>query len=408
VKVLIVNDYGCLSGGAERVALVLRDGLRARGHDARLFASTAMPVTAPNPSDFTCFGTESSARKVLQIVNPMAVRALSKTLAGFRPDVVHVRMFLSQLSPFILPLLREYRSVLHLGSYHTVCPINSRILPDGSECMVIAGHPCHDSGCLSLAGLARTQLQLGAWRRWRTVFSRVIANSEALAVRLARGGLIADRVIRNGTPLVPERASLSSEPTVAYVGRIADRKGVHVLVRAMQQVVGSVPDAKLLIAGGGPDEKRVAALITELGLDGSVRMLGHLSTGRIEQIISPAWITAAPTLVNESFSNSAIESMMRGTAVVATRVGGFAEMIEDGVTGRLVERGNVGQLANAITSCLRDRALCELMGANARRHALAELSADVMVERFLSLYGELSPQSPSRPERIRSVMPQTT
>ena len=408
MKVLIVNDYGCLSGGAERVALVLRDGLRARGHDARMFASTAMPVAARNPSDFTCFGTESSARKVLQVVNPMAVRALRKTLANFRPDVVHVRMFLSQLSPFILPLLREYRSVLHLGSYHTVCPINSRILPDGSECLVIAGSPCHEAGCVSLAGLARTQVQFGMWRRWRGVFSRVIANSDALAVRLAQGGLAVDHVIRNGTPLVPERHHLSSEPTVAYIGRIADRKGVHVLVRAMKQVVGVVPGAKLLIAGGGPHEEQIAALIADLGLQASVRMLGHLSSERIEEIMSPAWITAAPTIVNESFSNSAIESMMRGTPVVATRVGGFEEMIEEGVTGHLVERGNVDQLANAITSCLRDRARSELMGAAARRHALAELSSEVMVDRFLAVYDELSPQSASSPERILSVIPHTT
>jgi glycosyltransferase involved in cell wall biosynthesis len=388
--------------------MVLRDGLRARGHDARLFTSTAMPVAAENPADFTCYGTESRARAVLQVANPMAVRSLRRTLDEFKPDVVHVRMFLTQLSPFILPLLRGHRSVLHLGSYHTVCPVNSRILPDGSECTVIAGKSCHEAGCVSLAGLARTELQLGAWRRWKNVFSRIIANSEALRARLVLGGLDVNEVIRNGTPLRDPRPALTGRPTIAYVGRIVDRKGIHVLVRAMRRVVDAVPGARLVVAGGGPHEAEIAALVAELDLRGSIDLRGHLSTREIDEAVQPAWITAMPTIVNESFSNSAIESMMRGTAVVATRVGGFSEMIDEGVNGRLVERGNADALAAALIDCLRDRDGCERMGRNARSYALRELSSEVMVDRFLTLYGELSAQSETSPDRILSVIPHTT
>lgn len=408
MKVLIVNDYGCLSGGAERLALVLRDGLRARGHEARLFASTAMPVSAENPADYTCFGTESLLQRGLQVVNPMAVMALRHALDSYRPDVVHVRMFLSQLSPFILPLLRGYPSVLHLGSYHTVCPVNSRILPDGSECTVVAGRVCHEMGCVSLAGLARTKLQLGAWRRWKQVFSRIIANSDALALRLARGGLDVHGVIWNGTPVRETRPPLRGPPTVAYVGRIVDRKGIHVLIHAMRKVVDAIPDARLIVAGGGPHAAEIAALVPQLKLDHAITLLGHLSADQVRTAVAPAWVTAVPTIVHESFSNTAIESMMRGTAVVATKVGGFFEMIEEGTTGHFVERGNVDDLANALISCLRDRERCERMGQTARSYALRELSSDAMIDRFLAVYGEISPHSESSPDRIRSVIPHTT
>ncbi len=59
MKVLIVHDYGTLHGGAEHMAATLRDGLRARGHDARLFASTAQPLPLDNIADYTCRGSET-------------------------------------------------------------------------------------------------------------------------------------------------------------------------------------------------------------------------------------------------------------------------------------------------------------------------------------------------------------
>jgi starch synthase len=251
-------------------------------------------------------------------------------------------------------------------------------------------------------------MQLGLWRRWRRVFAKIIGNSDALALRLARGGLVVDGVIRNGTPILDARPRLPAEPVVAYVGRIAGRKGIAVLIRAMRIAVDAVPGARLVVAGGGPDLDAVRELTASLGLGGHVEFLGHQSRDGIAKVRERAWITAVPTIVHESFSNTAIESMMRGTGVVATRVGGFPEMIEEGVTGHLVERDDAADLARVLIACLNDREHCEVLGANARRHALAELSDDVMVDRFLSLYEEIAAHSSRRPDRIRSVIPHTT
>ena len=159
---LLVNDYGVLAGGAERITVDLRDGLRSRGHDVRLFASTAEPFRPPNEADDTCFGTNAWPHRVLQVANPWAILRLRGLLAEFRPDVVHVRMFLSQLSPRILPLLAGIPSLLHVGNHQTICPINTITLPDGSPCTFRAGAACRRQGCVSSLGLARTVPQLGA------------------------------------------------------------------------------------------------------------------------------------------------------------------------------------------------------------------------------------------------------
>ncbi|HXN11721.1 MAG TPA: glycosyltransferase family 4 protein, partial [Candidatus Acidoferrales bacterium] len=177
MKILIVNDYGVLDGGAERISLILRDGLRAQGHDARLFASSARPVAAENPADYICFGTAGPARRVLQALNPSAVLRLSRVLKRFQPDIVHVRMFHMQLSPFILPLLKGRRTLYHAGTYQMICPIGTKLLPNGSTCRLPMGRACYRSGCVSIAGLGRIEIQQSVLRRWFGVFGLVVANT---------------------------------------------------------------------------------------------------------------------------------------------------------------------------------------------------------------------------------------
>src|SRR6185503_12644278 len=103
MRILLASDYATPTGGAELMILALRDALRRRGHDARLFASSARPLGMSSEADYECFGISSRLRGLSQVANPSAFLSLNRVLRDFRPDVVHVRLFLSQLSPLILP-----------------------------------------------------------------------------------------------------------------------------------------------------------------------------------------------------------------------------------------------------------------------------------------------------------------
>ncbi len=96
MRILIINDYGSLRGGAEIAMLSLRDGLRTRGHDARLFASNASDGDELMYADYSCLGTTSRWRTLLQTTNPWAYAKLREVLADFKPHVVHVCMFLTR------------------------------------------------------------------------------------------------------------------------------------------------------------------------------------------------------------------------------------------------------------------------------------------------------------------------
>src|SRR5712692_9414622 len=98
MKVLLVSDYaGSHVGGAELGLAILRDGLRAAGHDARLFASAALRDREGPAADYYGFGTTSRFRTLLQTGNVAAAIQLRRVLSTLQPDVIHVNLFLTQL-----------------------------------------------------------------------------------------------------------------------------------------------------------------------------------------------------------------------------------------------------------------------------------------------------------------------
>lgn len=390
MRILLVNDYGTAAGGAERVTHELRSALRARGHDARLLASTASPVPLPVDAEYPCYGTNGWARPFLQVLNPSATRALRRALAAFQPDLVHVRMFLTQLSPAILPLLAGRPALLHVGNQQITCPLNTKILPDGSPCGHRAGRACHRAGCVSLAGLARTTCQLRQWRRWRGVFRSIVANSHALAGALEAGGVPVDEVAHNGTRLVPPRPPLGDPPTIACAGRVTAVKGVDDLISAMPAIIAQVPGARLLVAGDGPERARIERQIAATGLQPHVTMLGHLARLALDERLAQAWVHVTPSRYPEPFANTTLEAMARGTAVVGTAVGGTPEAVDDGVTGFLVPPGDPARLATALVRLLRDRPLAEQMGAAGRARVLRQFTVDHMVDRFERVYARIT------------------
>ena len=394
MKILIVNDYGTPSGGEEILTLALRDALRRRGHDARLLTSRARPLPLPVEGDYLCFGTTSRMRGVVQSLNPAAARALRRILAEFDPDVVHMRTFLTQLSPLVLPELRGRASLLHLETVRAICPSGSKLLPSGETCAARYGWVCR--GCLPAQDWPLLMLQMALWRRWRGVFARIVANSRWTRRRLEEDGVPVDEVVWNGVPVVPPRAALAAVPTLAFAGRLVPEKGLDVLLEAFRRVRERLPEARLVIAGDGPERDALALRVAALGQGRHVERLGHRPRAELDARLGSAWVQAVPSIWEEPFGLVAPEAMMRGVAVVASDAGGLSEIVEDGRTGRLVRRGDPGALAEALLGILSDRELAERMGRAGRERALEHFDETRYVDRFVEIYEELKAPPGSR------------
>ena len=387
MKVLLLHDYGTPTGGAEHQVLALRDGLRAAGHEVRLLASAASLVPGPQEADRTCFGTTVGRVQILsQTANPSAHRQLRRELDGFSPDVVHVRMFLSQLSPLILPLLRDVPAVYHAVRYEAVCPVGTKVLPDGSPCTEPAGRACLAHRCTTPQSWVLHMAQLAMVRRWRGVFDVVTALSRATAARLEADGFTDVEVVPNGIDVGAPRPDLSGPPLIAFAGRLVPEKGLSVLLAALVDVVRRVPGTRAVIAGHGPEADTVGRLVDELGLGAVVDLVGHLPHPALDERLAPAWVQVVPGLWEEPFGNVVTEAMARSTAVVASNVGGPADTVEHGTTGLLVAPGDTGALADALVSVLSCRARAHRMGQAGRARALESYTRASVVARFEAVY----------------------
>ena len=176
---------------------------------------------------------------------------------------------------------------------------------------------------------------------------------------------------------------------VGAVGRLSGVKNLPMLVDAFGLVAGRKPEfarqARLVLVGDGPDRQALCSRIEALGLADRTLLAGARDD-------VPEWLQALDLLclpsLAEGISNAILEAMASGLPVLATDVGGNAELVEDGVSGRLVPSEDVAALAEGIEAYFTDRATLAAHGAAARRLAVTKFSLDTMVNAYHRVYVE--------------------
>ena len=391
MKILMIHDIGTATGGAELQMLSLRQGLRDLGHDVRLFSSLATPVKDSKLlADYSCFGTNTLLQVLSQTINPSAYLKLRQILRKFKPDVVHVRMFMWQMSPAILPLLKNIPCIYQTAVYKAICPAGTKVLPDGSDCHSKPGTVCLSNGCLTPQSWAMLMVQHKLWEYWRDAFDVVVALSQGMKIKLEEAGIRPVEVVYNGVPIREEQLPLSQIPTVVYAGRLVSEKGVDILLRAFAKVLVQVPQSQLMIAGDGAAKDSLQDLSKDLGIADAVTWLGYLPQSEMEKHFAGAWVQAVPSQWAEPFGNVTTEAMMRGTTVIASAVGAQPEIVVDGETGFLISSpGDVDSWTANLTRLLSNRQLAAKMGNMGRDRALAKFSENNRNQSFLEIYNRL-------------------
>ncbi len=208
----------------------------------------------------------------------------------------------------------------------------------------------------------------------------VVTNSRAVArwVGPVRGRRTVP--IHNAVPASTGLVPLGSVPTAVFVGRLNDWKGWQVFAEAAGLVHASLPESRFILAGGTVPGSTMNDSVVEARLrtvDPSGAWLdwwGEVDDGR--HVMQSGWVTVVPSLRPEPFGNVAIEAMAEARPVVATNMGGVAEIVVEGETGLLVGPGSAEELAAAMTAILSDRAMAERLGeAASRRHRAAFVPA---------------------------------
>lgn len=220
---------------------------------------------------------------------------------------------------------------------------------------------------------------------------RVLAASSEIAhvAQDLTGGDVSVEALTNGVdterfrPKAGKADRSERRPRIVVPRRLFSKNGVEFLVRALPGVRARVPDVEVLVVGDGPERSALERLARELGVTDSVRFLGARPHAEMPRLLASSDLAVIPSLM-EATSVAGLEAMACGVPVVASRVGGLPEIIDDEV-GRLVPPGDPDALAKAIVDLLRSPSR-DALGKRARERVVSRWSNARLVERHVRIY----------------------
>jgi glycosyltransferase involved in cell wall biosynthesis len=373
MRVLIVSGIWPPDvGGPASHAPELAAFLRARGHEVEAVVTAD---AAPAPEAYPVRWVDRATPRGLRHARCVALIRSRAT----RADVVYATSMLGRASlaaalartPLVAKLVADeaYERARRLGLFAGDLDAFQR----------------HEGGVRVRA------LRVARNRALRRV-DRLVCPSSYLASLAVTWGVPEGRIVvlPNPAPALPELPSRAaarerlelSGPTLAFAGRITRQKALEVALGALARVEG----VALVVAGDGPELEEARAEAQRLRLDDRVRFLGALDRQGVltlfravdASLISSTW---------ENFPHTVVESLAVGTPVVATAVGGVAEIVRDGENGLLAPPGDVEALARAIRRIVADPMLRERLAACAPA-SVAELAPERVYGRLEEILRE--------------------
>lgn len=209
-------------------------------------------------------------------------------------------------------------------------------------------------------------------------------------VNLVFNGIEVGRFAKASPGSVRENLGLTQEtPFLLYLGRVASEKGIDRLITAL----ASVRKVNLVVVGDGPEKDNLREQAKELGLGHRVQFVGQVDYSKVPQYYAAADIFVLPSVAWEGLPMTVIEAMAAGLPVIASRVGGVPDAVQEGKTGILVEPANVGQLKGAVSQLLQDNELQRKMGKSARELAKRKFSQAAMTQNTLAIIHKVKEKS---------------
>jgi glycosyltransferase involved in cell wall biosynthesis len=413
MRVLMINKFYHVRGGTERYVFDMTGVLERHGHEVIPFA---MRHAENRDSRYSSHFVEEISYERARARRPMAnVRAairaiysreaqqrLDALIADARPEVAYLHNIHHQLSLSILPVLRRrgVRSVWRLHDYSLVCP-NGLLFSKSAVCERCRGnryYQCVRRSCRRESRAASLVAALASytdrWLRLPRQADVYVAPSRFLLEKVVELGLdrsrfrVSPNFIDLGAfdSIVRELPSAGRAGTdgLLYFGRLSPEKGVAVLIRAM----ADLPECRLVVAGDGPERHELERL-AESAAPGRISFVGRRSTPEVLSALRECRIVIVPSVWYENCPYAILEAFAAGKPVVASRIGGIPELVEDGATGRLVPPGDAGALAEEVRRLWNDRHEARRLGENARAHIERHFTADAHYAEFMRIVSEV-------------------
>ncbi len=408
-RLLNLHRFRFRKGGAEAVYLDHMELFANRGWSCAEFVMDH-PRNEPSPWSgyFPPYFDAASAPRSLAtlrrfVSSDEARQGIVRLLDDFRPDIVHVHGLYQQLTPSVLQPIasRGIPIVYTVHDYKLLCPAYMLYTAELGVCERCAGGAAWNAAlhkCLhGSRGVSTVYAAEALYHRWRGSYDAVTAYvmpSHFVLEKHRQYGFPGDRLhyipnfFATSTDAPPDPAAVAAWRAaqgqfVLFFGRLSAEKGCAVLLEACARA-----GLRLVLAGEGPEEERLRALAKQHGA--AVEFAGYRSGADLWALVEAAMCVALPAVWYENAPKSVLEAQARSKPVIASRIGGLPEMVEDGVTGMLVPPGDAAALAEALgrMAALPDAARTA-MGAEARRRVQATFGVDRYFTSMSELYARL-------------------
>lgn len=376
MRILFVNHYGSLVGGAEGYIADVAAALQDAGHVCHL---AYMVPKAEHGLIENATYIPFSKWPDLSLDTTQAFESL---LADFSPDVLYLQ---DVQNPKLLQWLGEQiPAVAYVHNAAPVCPGMGQYLRRSErECPHRAGMIClfnaYKENCMwgrnPFSHLQRL-VQVRSFVKIYNTLPHILVGSSYMRTLLIRSGISASKISILAPVLINENQSNftpnDDSHTVLFAGRLVPEKGLHYLLKALAMLDRNW---KLLVAGAGDQEGWYRKLSSELGISNQVHFLGWVTRQQLAHHILQSALVVVPSLIPESFGRIGVEALAYGRPVVAFSSGGISDWLVNGEFGFLVPARDITGLSRAIGTLLDSPDLRLKMGYRASTKVVSEMSA---------------------------------
>jgi glycosyltransferase involved in cell wall biosynthesis len=404
MKILQVNKFFYLRGGAERHYFELIKLLENKGHKIVHFAMEDKR-NAPSPyAKYFVGNTELEKPKFslgeLETVGRMiysfeAKRKVEALIKEAKLDLVHLHNIYHQISPSILGVFRKYNLpvIMTLHDYKLICP-NYKLFAKRAPCERCKKYRYFEpivQKCIKnsrLAGAicgAETTIHK-LCRFYDKYIDLFISPSQFLKDKFVEWGFNEERIVVLPHFIDAGDYDLESEPEdyFVYFGRLSAEKGLGQLLEVMKDLPETM---KLKIIGRGEEEEKLKVKAKDLKLK-NVEFLGPLWGRELKEMVARSRFAVLPAIWYEVFGLSILEANALSRPVIAPRIGGILEVIEDGENGILYEPLNKKELKEKIVWLWENKDEAKRMGGFGRARVLREYNPEVYYKRLLTIYSK--------------------
>lgn len=398
MRILLVNKFHYLRGGSEKYYFELAQLLKSKGHTVGFFSMKHEENITTGDEEYFVeeidLNTGSKLKALDVIYSQENKRLMAKALEEFKPDIVHINNFQRQLSASIIDAIKEKNIPIVMTAHdlNPICPA-SIMLYNGEVCddCITKGYAqCIKKKCVKGSTLKST---LGVMEKKyydiHKVFRKIdciISPSEFNKNQLVNGKLkYNDIVTLHNFVNESERNDYVLGDYAFYLGRLSKEKGILNLIEA----IGDIPNAKLLIAGDGPERERIEAYISEHKLDGRITLLGYQNQDSIHKYITNSRFVVIPSICNENCPYSVLEAMEIGKPIVASRIGGIPELIADGENGYLYKANDINELKEKLMLMLDNDDKVNRFAQKSRELYESYYSPDSYYNELIKIYNKV-------------------